>query len=135
MVYEDRIERFLAGAPHAVVGASTNRDKYGNKVLRAYVQNQREVYPVNPNAASVQGLTAYPDLMALPVVPHGISIITPPAVTEGIVVQAIELAIEHIWMQPGAESIEAVRRAEAAGLSVIHSGPCLLVVLGYRESA
>jgi predicted CoA-binding protein len=134
MVFEDRIEKFLAGSPHAVVGASTDRAKYGNKVLRAYLQNKREVYPVNPNAAAVEGLTAYPDLMALPVVPHGISIITPPEVTEGIVVQAVELGIEHIWMQPGAESDEAVRRAEAAGINVIHSGPCLLVVLGYRET-
>ena len=73
-----RIEQFLNGSPHAVVGASRDRSKYGNKVLRAYLQSDRTVYPVNPTAVEVEGLTAYPDLAALPEAVHGVSVITPP---------------------------------------------------------
>lgn len=127
------IQEFLAGDDFAVVGASQNRNKYGNKVLRAYLQNNRTAYPINPVADEIEGLPVYRDLASLPQPPHGVSIITPPAVTERVVEEAIGLGIRHIWMQPGAESERAVSRAEAAGVNVIHSGPCVLVVLRYRE--
>lgn len=133
MNLEDRMNAFLEGAPHAVVGASRDRSKYGNKVLRVYLQHNREVFPVNPNSAEVEGLESFPDLPALPQAVHGISVITPPEVTEHVVKEAADLGIQHIWMQPGAESAEAVRRAEESGMNVIAGGACLLVVLGYRE--
>lgn len=124
---------FLAGEPFAVVGASTDRSKYGNKVLRSYIQNDRKVYPVNPNTEEVEGLKAYPDLAALPEKVHGVSIITPPPVTEKVVKQALDLGIGHIWMQAGAESEAAVAAARAAGANVIAGDACVLVVQGYHE--
>lgn len=127
------IDAFLSGGPFAVVGASTNRAKYGNKVLRAYQQNNRKAYPINPRAEAIEGLKTYADLASLPEVPHGVSIITPPAITERIVDEAISLGIEHVWMQPGAESAAAVQRARENGVNVVSSGPCVLVVLGYSE--
>ena len=64
---DERIRAFLESGPWAVVGASNDRDKYGNKVLRCYVQKSRApVYPVNPNAEEVEGLACYPSLGALP---------------------------------------------------------------------
>jgi predicted CoA-binding protein len=128
-----QIEAFLAGKRFAVVGASNNREKYGNKVLRAYLQNGMESVPVNPAGGEIEGLESYPNLAAIPGEIHGVSIITPPAVTEKVVDQAIELGIDHIWMQPGAESEDAIERAEAAGLNVIAGGPCLLVSLRFRD--
>jgi predicted CoA-binding protein len=130
-----RIADFLEGQPHAVVGASADRGKYGNKVLRAYLQAGRKAYPVNPNATEIEGLTAYPSLDSLPEKVHAISIITPPPVTEQIVEQAGQLGIKHLWMQPGAQSEKAVARAAELGISVIAGDACALVVLGYRESA
>ena len=56
-------------------------------------------------------------------------------VVSDVVEQAVERGLRHLWMQPGAESDDAVRRAEEAGIDVIHGGPCLLVVLGYREGS
>ena len=85
MTGRERIEAFLAGSSFAVVGASGDRSKYGNKVLRCYMMHGRTVYPVNPNASSVEGLDCYPDLVSVPRPLHGVSIITPPAVTERIV--------------------------------------------------
>ena len=127
------IAAFLAGERFAVVGASRDREKYGNKVLRSYLQAGRRVYPVNPKETEIEGLVSYPDLATLPKPVHGISIITPPAVTENIVEQAAAAGIRHLWMQPGAERAAAIERAEALGLELIHSGPCALVIQGFRD--
>jgi predicted CoA-binding protein len=129
----ERIRAFLQSGPFAVVGASANRAKYGNKVLRCYLQHGKQVYPVNPRGREIEGLQAYPSLAALPVQVPSISVITPPEVTERVVREAAAAGVRHVWMQPGAESDEAVEAAEAAGLSVIAGGACLLVVLGYSE--
>lgn len=133
MTADDSIQKFLAGASFAVVGASTDRSKYGNKVLRCYMQNKRAVTPVHPKEREIEGLPCAPDLASVSPRPHGVSIITPPPITEKVVQQAIALGIEHLWMQPGAESAAAIDAARAAGIDVIAGGPCLLVVLGYRE--
>ncbi len=133
MTLEQEIEEFLAGGPYAVVGASRNRQKYGNKVLRCYRQHDLMAYPVNPGESEIEGLTCYPSLSALPVPVDRASIITPPPITERVVEEAAEAGIGHLWMQPGAESAEAVTRVEALGLSVIAGGPCILVTLGYSE--
>ena len=127
------IEEYLEEGPYAVVGASTDRGKYGNKVLRAYQQTGREVYPINPKAEEVEGLKAYPDLASLPLTPRGISIITPPAITKKIVQEAAKLGVSYVWMQPGAESEEAIRIGKKAGLGVIGDGSCALVVMGFHE--
>jgi predicted CoA-binding protein len=131
----EAIDDFLSGEPFAVVGASRDRAKYGNKVLRCYLQNGRRAFPVNPHEREVEGLSAFPDLASLPEPVHGVSIITPPHVTEAVVEEAAAAGVLRLWMQPGAESARAVRRAQELGLSVIAGGPCLLVALGYREDA
>lgn len=127
------IDAFLDGAPFAVVGASTDRSKYGNKVLRVYLQQGLKAHPVNPNAEEVEGLKAYPDLSSIPEKPHGVSIITPPTVTEQVVSEAIQLGISHLWLQPGAESETAIRKAEEAGGNVIAGGACILAHFGFDE--
>ena len=133
MTEQDSIRAFLEGAPHAVVGASRDRAKYGNKVLRVFQQAGRTVFPVNPNATEVEGLPCYPDLSALPQTVHGVSVITPPVVTLSIIQQAGQLGIQHIWLQPGAENRQSVQLARDLGMNVISGGPCILVVLRYHE--
>ena len=129
----DTISDFLAGSTYAVVGASNDRWKYGNKVLRCYLQHGRTAIPVNLNASVVEGIVAVPNLASLAEPVHGASIITPPEVTEQIVEEAAKAGITRVWMQPGAESDRAIERARELGLSVIAGGPCLLVALGFRE--
>lgn len=131
---EEKIIQFLAAEAFAVAGASSNRDKYGNKVLRCYQQNSRRVIPVNPRAETIEGLPCVASVADLPAVITSMSIITPPKITEQIVEQAIAHGIKNIWMQPGAESSLAIARCEEAGINLIADGSCLLVVLGYHES-
>lgn len=133
MTSQEKIKTFLAGKRFAVVGASQDREKYGNKVLRVYQQNKLDAVPVNPNADEVEGLQAYPDLPSVPGKIDGVSIITPPKVTETVVKQAVSLGVKNIWMQPGAESDAAVQLATDAGANVISGGPCILVALRYHE--
>tara|TARA_Y100001934_G_C12316763_1_gene757912 strand:- start:1199 stop:1603 length:405 start_codon:yes stop_codon:yes gene_type:complete len=130
---EAAIDAFLAGEVFAVAGASIQRHKYGNKCLRCYMQNDRRVYPINPSESEVEGLKAYANLASLPESVHGLSVITPPEVTEQIVEQAHALGIKHIWLQPGAESPAAISFCQENKLNLIAGGACLLVVLGYRE--
>ena len=133
MTIKERIDAFLESESFAVVGASTNRDKYGNKVLRCYQQKQHNVVPVNLHETEIEGLACVASVNDLPRDVQSLSVITPPRVTEQIVKEAAGKGIRHIWMQPGAESSQAIAACEDAGINVIADGSCLLVVLGYHE--
>lgn len=133
MTIDEQIEQFLASPVFGVVGASTNRHKYGNKVLRCYLQHGRRAIPVHPAATIIEDQAVVASVADLPDEVASLSVITPPAVTEKIVVQAATRGIENIWMQPGAESPAAVEFCRRQGINLIADGSCLLVVLGYRE--
>jgi len=127
------IRQFLTSPAYAVAGASTNRQKFGNKVLRCYQQNQKTVYPVNPSVDEIEGLPCIRAIADLPDTVNSLSIITPPAVTEKIVEQAIAKGIRNIWMQPGAQSAAAIANCLKHGVSVIADGSCVLVELGFQD--
>ena len=129
----DPIERFLDSPAYGVVGASARRHKYGNKVLRCYQQNGRRAIPVNPREREVEGIASVASVLDLPDDVKSISVITPPAVTEQVVRDAIRKGIVNVWMQPGAENEASVEACREAGINVIADGSCVLVVLGYRE--
>ena len=133
MTIPERIDTFLSADAFGVVGASSKPHKYGNKVLRCYQQNQYTVVPVNPVEKVIEGLTCVASVSDLPDLVSSISIITPPQVTENVITQAIARGIKNVWMQPGAESAQAVAACEKAGINVIADGSCALVVMGYHE--
>lgn len=133
MNVELQIEQFLAAKKFAVVGASVDRSKYGNRVLRCYQANGLDVVPVNPKENVIEGLACVASVAQLADDVESLSIITPPPVTEQVVEQAIAKGIKNIWMQPGAESPAAVARCRENGINVIADGSCLLVVLRVRE--
>jgi len=130
---DKRIAQFLKADTFAVAGASTNRDKYGNKVLRCYLQNDRKAIPINPRASEIEGIPCVPSVAELPAEAKSLSIITPPKITEQVVIAAAAKGIENVWMQPGAESPAAIALCEENGINVIADGSCLLVVLGFRD--
>ena len=130
---DERIKIFLGSERFGVVGASTNREKFGNKVVRAYQQTNRNVIPVNPRADEIEGLTCVDSVSDLPDNVKSISVITPPKITEQVVEEAIEKGIKNIWIQPGAQSDAAVDNGLKNGLNVIADGTCVLVALGFRD--
>lgn len=133
MVTDEQFDKFFASEAFGVVGASANRDKYGNKVLRVYLQHNMRVIPVNPREKEIEGIPCVAGIPELPPEVKSISVITPPAVTEQVVEMAIAKGIENIWMQPGAESPVAVDKCRKNNINVIADGSCILVKIGYRD--
>lgn len=128
----DTIAAILSAQTFAVVGASANTEKYGYKVwhmLRAY---GKTAYAVNPSAATIDGETAYPSLADLPETPEAVVAVVPPNATETLPAQMTAAGINYLWLQPGAESAQAVADAEANGIAVVHGGPCIMVGLRGR---
>ncbi len=126
MTQQADIEKFLALKSVAVVGASRDRNKYGNIIYRHLRDRGVKVYAVNRVAGEVEGDPSYPSLDRLPEKPEGVIVIVPPAETEKVVRAAHAAGIASVWMQPGAESAEAVRYCEAEGMCVIWDN-CILV--------
>lgn len=133
MTVAQQIDQFLAAQAFGVVGASSNRAKYGNKCLRCYLQNGRKAIPVHPKESSVEGIDCVASVAELPDDVGSISVITPPQVTEQVVQQAAARGIKNVWMQPGAESPAAVKYCRENDINVIADGSCMLVVMGYHD--
>lgn len=133
MNVKELIDTFLKSQEFAVVGASADRHKYGNKVLRVYQQKGLRVIPVNPKEREIEGVPCVASVMDLPAAVKSISVITPPSVTEQVVELARQKGIENIWMQPGAESDAAVEACRRGGINVIADGSCILIELGYHD--
>jgi predicted CoA-binding protein len=114
----------------AILGASTDRSKFGNKAVRAFVARGFTVYPVNPKATEIEGLTAYPSLAAIPaeVKLDRISLYLPPPIGLKMVPEIAARGCDELWLNPGSESDELVAAAESAGLNVIQA--CSIVAVG-----
>ena len=118
----------------AILGASTDRSKYGNKAVRAFAARGYHVYPVNPKATEIEGLQAYPSLAAIPagVALDRISVYLPPAVGLKVLPEIAARGCHELWLNPGSESDELVAAAEKQGLNVIQA--CSIVDIGLSPS-
>lgn len=103
----------------AVIGASTDRSKYGNKAVRAYLRQGYTVYPVNPGADEVEGLKAYPSVRDLPETPDQATFYVPPEVGLKVIEDVAAAGIRRVWFNPGSESPELLRRAAELGLETV----------------
>ena len=118
----------------AILGASRDRRKYGNKSVRAHVQQGYQVFPVNPHAAEIEGLPAYPNLASVPVGRlDRISVYLPPDVALGLLEEIQACGAKEVWFNPGSDSPEVVAQAEALGLEIIRA--CSIVNVGVSPSA
>jgi predicted CoA-binding protein len=126
IVKEKLISDFVNRKVWAVVGASQDRNKFGNRVFRSLRDAGYTVYPVNPSVDEVEGAKVYPSLAALPQVPEVVDLVVPPPITEKVVEQAHELGLTRIWMQPGAESEAAIEYCREHGIEVIYDA-CAMV--------
>ncbi len=113
----------------AILGASANRAKYGNKSVRAHLQQGYEVYPVNPHADVVEGLKAYRRLADVPVENlDRISVYLPPQVGIALLEEIQEKGAREIWLNPGSESPQLLRYAEQLQIEIITA--CSIVNVG-----
>ena len=123
----DGIETFLGGETLALAGVSRSGRGYGNRVLRDLTAKGYRVLPVHPVARELGGHRAYPSLGDLPGPVDGLVLVVPPEQSERLVREALAAGIRRVWMQPGAESEEAVTFCRRHGMEVI-AGRCILVL-------
>lgn len=108
----------------AVVGLSSNPNKPSYEVAQYLQARGYTIIPVNPALTEALGEKAYPDLLAIPGAVDVVDIFRPPEAVPEIVEQAIAKKAKVVWMQPGAENLQAAERAQQAGLEVI-VGVCM----------
>ena len=103
----------------AVIGASRDRAKFGNKCVRAYAAEGWEVFPVNPGADEVEGLTAYPTIEAVPGELQRISVYLPPEISDRAIPEIADKGAWEVWFNPGSATPEVLARAREYGLNVV----------------
>lgn len=112
----------------AIIGASTDRAKFGNKAVRAFVQQGYEVFPVNPKEESIEGLPAFKSIRDVPVRPQMISVYLPSPVLLKVLPDIAARGCDELWLNPGTESNEVIAEAERLGLNAIQA--CSIVAVG-----
>jgi predicted CoA-binding protein len=112
----------------AVIGASKDRNKFGNKALRAFATQGYTVIPINPHESNVEGYRTYPSVVDVPGHIDMATVYVPP--TEGVRVME-DLArkgVAEVWLNPGADDDEVVAKARALGLKTIQA--CSIIGIG-----
>ena len=112
----------------AVIGASSNRAKFGNRALRAFAGQGYTVIPINPNESSVEGLATYPSVMDVPGLIDVATVYVPGNVGLTVMDEIARKGIPEVWLNPGADDAEVVARARALGLKVIQA--CSILAIG-----
>jgi uncharacterized protein len=115
-----------------VIGASSDRNKFGNKAVRAYRQQGYNVIPVNPKEDQVEGLPAVKTIRDVPVRPYRVSVYVPPPILLKLLPDIAAKGCDELWLNPGTESPEVLAEAERLGLNVIQA--CSIVDLGVSPS-
>lgn len=112
----------------AVIGASTDRRKFGNKAVRAFLRQGYDVVPINPHATSIEGVRAYRSVLDVPGPIDMATVYVRPETGLALIDEIARKGIGEVWLNPGAESPELVAAARALGLSPIEA--CSIVGIG-----
>jgi predicted CoA-binding protein len=112
----------------AVIGASNDRAKYGNRAVRAYLRQGWTVYPVNPGLTTIEGLRSFARITDIPGPVDRATIYVPPAVGETLLQGIKAKGVRELFVNPGAESDELIAEAERLGMEPIQA--CSIVDIG-----
>lgn len=118
----------------AILGASADRSKFGNKAVRAHAQQGFAVFPVNPKGGEIEGWVVYRSLAEVPAARlDRVSVYLPPRVALAVLDEVAAKGCGELWLNPGSDSPEVVARAQALGLTVIQA--CSIVAVGVSPAA
>jgi predicted CoA-binding protein len=112
----------------AVIGASADRRKFGNKALRAFRHAGYTVVPINPHATVVEGERAYPTVLDYPGTIDEATFYVPPEIGTQVLAQVAKKGIGKVWLNPGADARPVVERARSLGLQAIVA--CSMIGIG-----
>jgi predicted CoA-binding protein len=114
----------------AIIGASSDRRKYGNKAVRAFKDGGWTVYPVNPNEPEVEGLKAYASIRDVPEPLDRISMYVPPAVGLKLLDNIAAKNAAEVFFNPGSADANLIDKARRKGIQPIQA--CSIVNIGLR---
>jgi len=117
----------------AVIGASNDRHKFGNRAVRAFRQEGHTVVPINPHEQVIEGLVAYRSVLDVPGPIDMATVYVPPEIGERIIEEVARKKIPEVWLNPGAESDALVARAKALNVKPIVA--CSIVGIGQNPYA
>ena len=112
----------------AVIGASSNRQKFGNKALRAFERQGYTVIPINPNEPEVEGHRTYPTVLDYPDRIDMATVYVPPSAGVRVMDDLKQKGIGEVWLNPGADGAAVVERARQLGLNVVQA--CSIIAIG-----
>ena len=112
----------------AVIGASSNRYKFGNKALRAFARQGFTVLAINPNETEVEGYRTYASVLDVPGAIDMATVYVPPDVGLRVIEELARKGVGEVWLNPGADGDDVVERARALGLNTIQA--CSIIAIG-----
>jgi predicted CoA-binding protein len=112
----------------AVIGASSNRNKFGNRALRAYQRQGFTVLAINPNETEVEGHRTFPSVLDVPGPIDIATVYVPPRVGVKVMEQLAQKGVPEVWLNPGADDDAVVAKAQALGLRIIQA--CSILAIG-----
>lgn len=112
----------------AVVGASSDRHKFGNKALRAFRSEGYIVIPINPNEREVEGMTTYPSVLDVPGSIDMATVYVQPDIAMRLLDEFEQKGIPEVWINPGAETDEMIAAARKRKMKVIFA--CSIIGVG-----
>jgi len=116
----------------AIIGASNNREKFGNTAVRAYRAHGHSVYPVNLRETTIEGLPAFRSIADVPVNLDMTLLYVPPEVTIRLLPAIARKGPGELYLNPGSEDDAVIARARELGLDPILA--CSIVALGDRPA-
>ncbi len=112
----------------AIVGASNDRSKYGNKALRSYQAQGHEVIPVNPREPEVEGIQSYATVEDIPGEIDSVLFYVPPRTGLTLLEGIARKKVGDVFLNPGTESAEILVRAQELGIKVVQA--CAIIAIG-----
>lgn len=122
------VKYFRTMPPVALIGASNDSTKYGNKIFKDLKSKGYSVYPINPKATSIEGVPALHSLEELKEQANVdlLVFVIPPALTLESLKKANELGYKKIWLQPGAADAAVAEYLDTNDFQYI-IGACVMV--------
>lgn len=112
----------------AVIGASSNPRKFGNRAVRAFRRQGYTVFPINPNEPEVEGLKTYRSVLDVPGAIDMATFYVPPDIGAKVMIEVAQKGIPEVWLNPGSESDALVELARRLKIQPIQA--CSIVGIG-----
>jgi hypothetical protein len=117
----------------AIIGANNERNKYGNKAVRAFQRAGYQVFPVHPAHDTVEGLTCFHTIEEVPIRPNLVSVYVGPERLLQILPGIAQRGCDEVWLNPGTESSAVIAKASELGLKVKQT--CSIIEVGFSPAA